>query len=74
MMFLTHGYLIIMLIAIFNLKIKYKYKICSKTIMDTSDPNIIFNEHGESDYYTNYKNVIEPNGKRILKMKIKFMI
>ncbi len=29
------------------------YQICSKTIMDTSDPHIVFNENGESDYYTN---------------------
>jgi N-acetyl sugar amidotransferase len=29
--------------------------------MDTSDPNIIFNEKGESDYYTNFKETIEPN-------------
>ncbi len=38
-----------------------KYQICTKTIMDTSDPNIIFNEKGESDYYTNYINIIKPN-------------
>ena len=44
-----------------------KYRICNKTIMDTSDPNIIFNEHGESDYYTNYKNVIEPKWKEDIK-------
>ncbi len=37
------------------------YKICTQTIMDTSDPNIIFNEKGESDYYTNFKETIEPN-------------
>lgn len=37
------------------------YQICTKTIMDTTDPNIIFNEKGESDYYTNYKENIEPN-------------
>lgn len=37
------------------------YQICTKTIMDTSDPNIIFNENGESDYYTNYINNIIPN-------------
>ena len=36
------------------------YKICSKTIMDTSDPNIVFNENGESDYYTNYIETILP--------------
>lgn len=37
------------------------YQICTKTIMDTTDPNIVFNEKGESDYYTNYKEFIEPN-------------
>lgn len=29
--------------------------------MDTSDPTIIFNDKGESDYYTNFKEIIEPN-------------
>jgi len=38
-----------------------KYQICTKTIMDTSDPNIVFNEKGESDYYTNYLENIVPN-------------
>lgn len=37
------------------------YRICTKTIMDTSDPNIVFNENGESDYYTNYIENIVPN-------------
>jgi len=37
------------------------YKICKKTIMDTSDPNIIFNENGYSDYCTNFNEVILPN-------------
>lgn len=37
------------------------YRICTKTIMDTSDPNIQFNEAGESDYYTNYIKNILPN-------------
>jgi len=37
------------------------YQICTKTIMDTSDPNIIFNEKGESDYYTNYIETIVPH-------------
>ena len=37
------------------------YQICTKTIMDTSDPNIVFNEKGESDYYTNYIETILPN-------------
>tara|TARA_A100001035_G_scaffold277477_1_gene274369 strand:+ start:23 stop:1171 length:1149 start_codon:yes stop_codon:yes gene_type:complete len=38
-----------------------EYQICTKTIMDTSDPNIIFNEKGESDYYSNYVNTILPS-------------
>ena len=37
------------------------YQMCTKTIMDTSDPHIVFNEKGESDYYTNYINNILPN-------------
>ena len=36
-------------------------RICSKTIMDTTDPNITFNEKGESDYYTNFIKKIQPN-------------
>ncbi len=31
--------------------------------MDTSDPNIVFNERGESDYYTNFISVIKPSWK-----------
>lgn len=38
-----------------------KYQICTKTIMDTSDPNIIFNEKGESDYYINFIYEILPS-------------
>ena len=40
--------------------INYEYKICTKTIMDTSDPNILFNDKGESDYYTNFIETILP--------------
>ena len=40
---------------------KRSYQICTKTIMDTTDPTIVFNEKGESDYYTNFKENIEPN-------------
>jgi NH3-dependent NAD+ synthetase len=29
--------------------------------MDTTDPNIVFNENGESDYYTNFTNIILPS-------------
>lgn len=35
------------------------YQICTQTIMDTTDPNIVFNDNGESDYYLNYKQSIE---------------
>jgi N-acetyl sugar amidotransferase len=31
--------------------------------MDTSDPNIVFNNLGESDYYTNFINIIKPSWK-----------
>ena len=37
------------------------YQICTKTIMDTSDPNIIFDENGISDYYHNFQETILPN-------------
>ena len=40
---------------------KFHYQICTKTIMDTSDPRIKFNDQGESDYYTNFINTILPN-------------
>ena len=38
-------------------------KICVKTVMDTTDPNITFNENGESNYYTNYIKNIAPSWK-----------
>ncbi len=38
-----------------------QYQICTKTIMDTTDPNIIFDENGVSDYYHNYQNNILPS-------------
>jgi N-acetyl sugar amidotransferase len=37
------------------------YQICTKTIMDTSDPNIIFDANGISDYYHNFQKQILPN-------------
>jgi N-acetyl sugar amidotransferase len=37
------------------------YQICAKTIMDTSDPRIVFDEFGVSDYYHNYVSNILPN-------------
>ncbi len=38
-----------------------EYQICTKTIMDTSDPNIIFDKDGVSDYYHNFHQVMKPN-------------
>ncbi len=38
-----------------------QYQICTKTIMDTTDPNIIFDEKGISDYYYNFHKNILPN-------------
>lgn len=37
------------------------YRICSNCIMDTSDPQITFDEHGECDFCTSYKKNIAPN-------------
>ena len=37
------------------------YQICTKTIMDTSDPNIVFDENGISDYYHNFHETMLPN-------------
>jgi N-acetyl sugar amidotransferase len=41
--------------------ITHKHQICTKTIFDTTDSNIIFDKDGVSDYYHNFKNIIEPN-------------
>ncbi len=43
------------------MKISKEKKICSKTVMDTTDPNISFNKNGESNYYTNFVENILPN-------------
>lgn len=37
------------------------YKICTSCIMDTSDPNISFDEHGVCEYCANFNSVIKPN-------------
>jgi len=38
-----------------------EYQICTECIMDTSDPNIIFDTKGRSDYYHNFIQTIKPN-------------
>lgn len=40
-----------------------EYQICTNCIMDTSDPNITFDENGECDYCQNFKNTILPEWK-----------
>jgi len=37
------------------------YQICTKTIMDTTDPRIVFDKNGISDYYHNFHENILPN-------------
>lgn len=39
------------------------YKICSKTIMDNSDPGITFDEFGISDHYHDFQKFVKPNWK-----------
>ena len=41
--------------------LKRQYQICSHCIMDTSDPNIRFDERGWCDYCTNFAVTIRPN-------------
>lgn len=40
---------------------KKNYQICCNCIMDTSDPNIIFDDAGCCDYCNNYRLEIKPN-------------
>lgn len=37
------------------------YQICAHCVMDTTDPNITFDEHGVCDYCNNFKAEILPN-------------
>ena len=39
----------------------HSYRICSKCIMDTSDPNIHFDELGVCDYCNNFNQTIKPH-------------
>lgn len=38
-----------------------KYQICSNCVMDTSDPNIYFDEKGVCDHCHDFENTIKPN-------------
>ncbi|MBO9552014.1 N-acetyl sugar amidotransferase [Pseudomonas sp.] len=37
------------------------YKICTRCIMDTSDPNIRFDQHGVCEYCANFDSAIKPH-------------
>lgn len=37
------------------------YHICAKTVMDTSDPDIVFDEQGVSNHYHNFHRSVMPN-------------
>jgi len=38
-----------------------KYQICTKTVMDTSDANITFDENGVSDHFHDFHKYVAPN-------------
>tara|TARA_B100001989_G_scaffold85898_1_gene59628 strand:- start:6247 stop:7395 length:1149 start_codon:yes stop_codon:yes gene_type:complete len=42
-------------------KLAQKYRICRKTVMDTSDPGITFDDDGISNHYWEYHNFIKQN-------------
>ena len=42
-------------------EINKTYRICSKTVMDTSDPDIFFDENNISNYYWDFQNNVKPN-------------
>ena len=46
-----------------------KYNICSKCIMDTSAPNISFDDSGTCNYCQNFSNVISQSWKNIFESK-----
>jgi len=37
------------------------HKICNHCIMDSSDPNIVFDDRGRCDYCNNFERLIQPN-------------
>jgi len=57
------------------------YRICTKTVMDTSDPSILFDSDGISNHYWDFHNIVKPQwhcdtaGKAILEslsLKLKY--
>ena len=39
----------------------YSYQICTNCVMDTSDPNITFDENGICDHCHDFQNNVKPN-------------
>lgn len=37
------------------------YQICTKTVMDTSDPTIVFDADGISNHYWDFERIVKPN-------------
>lgn len=37
------------------------YQICTRCIMDTTDPSILFDAHGQCEYCNNFDSAIQPN-------------
>jgi N-acetyl sugar amidotransferase len=50
---------------------KQKYKICSKTVMDTTDPDIYFDEQGISNHYYSYYSRVKNRIEQGVDSKIK---
>ena len=40
---------------------KYNYQVCTKCVMDTTDPNIFFDENGVCDHCHDFQNNVKPN-------------
>lgn len=39
---------------------EHPYQICTRCIMDTSNPNILFDDDGRCDYCVNFDTVLKP--------------
>lgn len=57
-------------------KSEMNYQLCNKTVMDTTDPNISFDENGISNHYWDFQNVVKSNwhpdekGRKVLEQRI----
>lgn len=51
-----------------------EYRICTKTVMDTSDPSISFDEMGVSDHVFDFENHVKPNWNTDAKGKVELEI